>query len=210
VSGSLAGSSATIAALIGADVLEEVFLQPHRTIGTIIPECAVEEHHSDRLQVTQHPIEIGANISDHAYMLPFEVTLRYGWSNALIGGQIQNLGDRFAAIGSESFQQVISGGQTAAIYEHLQQLQASRIPFRIVTGKRTYADMLITEMGVTTDARTENVLIVELHCQQIIRVSTSSTPAAAAQAMPEQTGDAINTGNQQLTPVPGGAVTGVA
>jgi hypothetical protein len=72
--------------------------------------------------------------------------------------------------------------------------------------------MLITEMEVTTDVRTENALMVEIHCQQVIIVSTSAATISppSAQTMPGQTADAINTGQQQLVPVPSGVPTGVA
>jgi hypothetical protein len=203
-------SALGVSALVGADILEEVFLKPHRAIGTIIPECAIEERHSDRLQIAHHPVEFGAEISDHCFMLPFEVSLRYGWSNAIIGGQIQNLGSRLSNI--QSLGSLLKSGTPGEIYTELQALQASRKTFDIVTGKREYKDMLITEMEVTTDVRTENALMVEIHCQQVIIVSTSAATISppSAQTMPGQTADAINTGQQQLVPVPSGVPTGVA
>jgi hypothetical protein len=50
--------------------------------GTIIPDVAIEETHSDRLTVTQHPISTGTPVSDHVYRQPAQVTMRCGWTNA--------------------------------------------------------------------------------------------------------------------------------
>lgn len=195
MSGSLALNSLGVAGLVAGEALQSIFLRAPRAIEFIIPDCVIEERHSDRLQITQHPVEVGSNISDHAFMLPVEVSLRYGFTNSIL-----------ASIAAGAFD------TTKAVYEQLQRLQKSRVPFQIVTGKRVYQNMLLTELEVSTDVRTENALMVEAHCQQVIIVSTSAatiTPASA-QSMPQQTGDAINTGQQQLIPVPGGAPAGVA
>jgi hypothetical protein len=158
-----------------------VFFKPMRTIGFIVPDCTVEERHSDRLEVTRQPVEIGAEISDHAFMEPFEVSVRYGWSDSTpLAGE----------------------GHILAIYAQLQSLQASRQPFDLVTGKRAYQSMMLTEMEVTTDQHTENVLMVEARCQQIIIVSTAEVQVPPAnQAMPGATQGVTPTGPQQLQPL---------
>lgn len=165
-----------------SNLSQTVFFNPLRSVGFIVPNCAVEERHSDRLQVTQNPVEIGAMISDHAFLLPFGVTLRYGWSDSSTG--------------------VSQSSQFA--YQALQQLQQSREPFTVVTGKRMYENMVLLEMEVTTDSHTENVLMATLHCQTVIIVSTSSVPANSApqadQAMPQSTAPTVSVGQQQLAP----------
>ncbi len=160
---------------------QTVFFQPFRQLGTVIPDCAVEEHHSDRLQVTQHPVELGAMISDHAFMQPFGVSVKYAWSDSSTG--------------------VFESSQ--AIYQALQTLQQSREPFTMFTGKRVYESMVLTELEVTTDQHSENILMVEAHCQTVIIVSTSAASIAPAstQSMPGQTAGPTNLGQQQALPV---------
>jgi len=48
----------------------------------IIAHATIEERHHDELEVTDHPVEQGAMINDHAYKRPAEVTLHLGWSNS--------------------------------------------------------------------------------------------------------------------------------
>jgi len=176
------------------------FIQPPRAIGFIIPECVVQETHSDRLQVTQHPVELGAAISDHAFVLPFEVSIRFGFSG--VAGPAARFG--FGS-GAGSFPGVMIG-----IYAALQGLMQQREPFVIITGKRLYQNMLLTDMEVTTDQHTENVLMVEAHCQQVIIVATSSVPATPAQnqQLAPKTIEQTSLGSVQLQPVSQPTVAG--
>lgn len=153
-----------------------------RSIGGIIPDVVIEETHRDSLIITQHPVEKGAAITDHAFLRPAEVEMRCGFSNASHG----------------------DAGYARAVYDALRRLQASRQPFSVYTGKRAYRDMLIADLGVTTEARTENVLAVAVRLQQIIIVSTKTTGtgtntagAGASQANPASTGGVQNKGEQQ-------------
>lgn len=63
-----------------------------RSIGSIVANVTVEEHHHDELEITDHPVERGATISDHAYKRPNEVTIVCAWSastmppKSLLGG----------------------------------------------------------------------------------------------------------------------------
>lgn len=54
-----------------------------RSIGPIIANITEEERHQDDLEITDHPVERGATISDHAFKRPAEVILRCGWTNSM-------------------------------------------------------------------------------------------------------------------------------
>jgi hypothetical protein len=76
-------------------------------------------------------------------------------------------------------------------------------PFTIVTGKRTYQNMLLESLSTTTTRETENALIVEARFREVIIVSTqakSNLPPVKDQAFPEKTADPVNTGTKQATP----------
>lgn len=36
-------------------------------IGVLIPSVVVSEKHTDTLEITEHPVEVGAAVADHAY-----------------------------------------------------------------------------------------------------------------------------------------------
>lgn len=82
-----------------------------RAIGPIVAAVTIEEKHTDTVEITDHPIEQGATISDHAFQRPPELTLRVAWSNSpggaaglyggvadyltsVVQGQVGNLGSK--------------------------------------------------------------------------------------------------------------------
>ena len=48
----------------------------------IVAQAVIEERHIDTMEITEHPIEVGASITDHAYKMPSEVIIRMAWSNS--------------------------------------------------------------------------------------------------------------------------------
>ena len=46
-----------------------------RNIGGIYAQITIEEQHTDEVQITDHPIEQGAPVSDHAFKRPISVTI---------------------------------------------------------------------------------------------------------------------------------------
>ena len=54
------------------DILSTLFQQQSRKIGMIVPSVVVSEKHTDTLEITEHPVEVGAAIADHAYKKPLK------------------------------------------------------------------------------------------------------------------------------------------
>lgn len=123
--------------------------RPVRTIDTIKVNVVLSENTNDTLTVTRQPVQQGASITDHAYKEPttFAHTILFA-SNI--------------------------GTSLAQIYQQLLTLQASRVPFTIVTPKRTYKNMLMTTIAQTTDQKTENLLSISCSYQEIIIVSVTA------------------------------------
>ena len=177
-------------------------ITPRRHLGPIIAQATIEERHNDELTITDHPVEQGAQITDHAFKRPAEVTLRYGWSASAFANTLATL---------NFTQNNIEGASLDEIYRKLLDLQASREPFDISTGKRQYTNMLIRSLSTTTDDKTENVLFVNVTCREIIIVQTQATtlPPKNSQSKPKKTAQTIRKGVKQLTPAmpsPGGSL----
>lgn len=156
-----------------------VTLRPQRSLGGITFDVVVEEQHEDTLEITEHPVEHGASISDHAFMKPAAVTIRAGVSD-----------------GSGS----VAGEKAGvSVYEALQALQKAREPFDIITGKRKYRNMLIETLTVLTDADSENALVVTAECREVIIVKTRTTsvPPRSRHRNAGKTGGTANKGQKQ-------------
>jgi len=168
-----------------ASALGGVLFSKGRSIAGFVPDVIVKEVHQDNLTITQHPIEAGAAISDHAYneMPTLEMTVLWRYlANGLISGLLDKAG---------------SSGDT---YTDLLTLQANREPFDVMTGKREYKDVLLTAIEVKTDADTENSLSATLTFQQLFIVRTEFVDISGldtdADMLPENGGVPQNTGKQ--------------
>lgn len=155
------------------DILSTLFQQQTRRIGLIVPSVVISEKHNDTLEITEHPVEVGAAISDHAYRRPSEVVMQVGFAG---GGSLLDFLDT-TSIG------LSAGLSPKETYQELLDLQNSRVPFDVVTGKRIYTNMLIRALEVTTDRTSENVLSAVLTLREVIITSTTTTQVAAKEDM---------------------------
>lgn len=189
-----------------------------------IAQATLEEVHNDELEITDHPVEQGAAITDHAFKRPAEVVIRCGWSNSpqqknsltrqgisvaatVLGPAARIVAGTVASVNAA--QSLLLGkdpqSQINALYARLLELQVSRVPFDVYTGKRVYRNMLFKGLTVRTDRKTENVLEVVARCREIIIVNTTvvSVPInKQAQVEPEKTNPTQDEGRKQLSTSP--------
>lgn len=189
-------------------------IKPYRSIGNFVAQVTISEDHIDALEITQHPIEQGAVITDHAYKRPALVTIRCGWSNspnASAGNFLTAAANSVASIVSTSSAAGSQPDQARQIYQGLLQMQSDRIPFDIYTGKRMYTNMLLETLSVDTRIESENALRATLRCRQLIIVSTSVVTLpninAQAQKNPQKTTPTKRLGSLQLLPGSGANTT---
>ncbi|XTZ36841.1 phage baseplate protein [Salmonella enterica] len=161
------------------DILSTLFQQQSRKIEFIIPDVIVTEKHVDTLEITQHPVEMGAPITDHAYKLPGEVVMEVGFAG---GGLL--------------------GKSPQERYQQLLDLQAKRLPFDVITGKRIYKNMLLRAIEVSTDVATENVLSATLTLSEVLITNPQVVYVADKQDMKEgaTTSAIAHTGTKTPTP----------
>lgn len=207
--------------------LESILIKPARGIygivsadGAILPDiianATIEEVHHDDLEITDHPVEQGASITDHAFKRPAEVVLKLGWSNSPVGSSsMVNAAIGYGAANSTAIRSVANvveieqagvsllGGaepdQLIDTYQKLLQLQISRALFVIYTGKRVYTNMLCKSLATQTDAKTANVLFVTMTCRQVILVNTETVSLTKdTQKVPEATASIVPKGDKQL------------
>lgn len=170
---------------------------------------AIAEDHQDELEITTHPVEQGATISDHAYKLPATLNLQIGWSTStslssaapsilgLVGQPVQPLdvASLFTGGGQDIF--------IHTIYQQFLTLQSNRTLLTVYTGKRVYQNMLLQTIGERTSAQTEHALILTLTLKEIIlaKVQTTSVPTNPnAQSNSQVTSPSINQGTQSPQP----------
>ncbi len=119
------------------------------TMGDFTMDVVLSEQHTDELTITHHPVEQGADITDHAFCEPAQLTIKGGMKSA-------------------------DQSTLKEYYNELRTLQSSREPFTVVTGKRSYKNMLMKRLSLTTDCNTENILQFTAHLEQIIIAQVST------------------------------------
>ena len=163
-----------------------MFSSADRNIGGIYPHVTLEETGRDELFITQHPVDVGCPVSDHAFIQPYTVEIKYGFSDS-----------------TEK-----SEGYSKTVYETFQTLQQSGKTFSVTTGKRSYTNMLARYMVQRTNPQSENSLDISLICQYLVITSTmgdssssssSSSPSAGTDKAGQQSSP-TNVGSVALDP----------
>lgn len=131
---------------------------PGRSIGGMVFDATFKESHDLGLQVTDNPVESGVVISDHAFMLPFHLTIHAGVSDSPL-----------AVTSSDQF----SGNKRSIqAFELITALQKSAEPFDVQTGLKLYKNMVCTSIHVMQDKETSGALIFSADLRQVIIVET--------------------------------------
>lgn len=151
---------------------------------TYVFDAIMRARHGQRLQITEHPIQTGANISDHAYLLPAQLSLEVGISDAM---------DMYAPgmwAGNTS--------KSVSAYQTLLNLQAARTFVTVVTRLRTYTNMMIEDISPEEDQKTFASLRCTITFKQVF---TASVAVQAISARPNTT-DSTQLATVQAQPVP--------
>lgn len=135
--------------------------------------------------ITSHPVQNGANISDHMYMEPVQITMEIGMSDAMasmVRGQWTG-----------------AGTKSVSAYRKLCELQEARIPFSVLTRLNRYENMVIRSISVNDDAGTYYGLRATVSMQQILLANVATEKVSARNWT---NGDGANRGEVQPTPTP--------
>ena len=148
-------------------------------------DAVLKLNHERRLAITDHPVEEGANIADHAYLKQKVVSIEIGMSDVctdFIDGQF-----------AQGFTRSVSA------FETLERLQAEREPISIHSRLATYENMLIENITAPDDYLTKNGLKATVFFREMIIAKTDTvTLPNRTSAAPQKTG---NTNRGAVQPV---------
>ena len=146
-------------------------------------DAIISLDHSSELQVSEHPIQNGANIVDHAFIVPPKLNMSIGMSDAM-----------------ESFYEGQFSGtpsRSVAAFEVLQKLQTDRLPLTITTRLKTYTNMLLTGINVTDDSSTTLGLRAAVTFRQIMQATVVPVRVKIPKSALSQTSGSTKTGGVQ-------------
>lgn len=160
----------------------------HPRLAGIEFDVSVSETHKSTAKVTDHPVEVGANISDHIVDEPDELSMSLLISNTPI-----------VTKGSQEALALDPLRANRAYYDLLA-IKKAREPIDAITSLREYRGMAITEMSCARDAKTGNVIALSVNLRQI-RTATSETFEAPVPKIPRGSAS-IADGNRPTSPAP--------
>jgi hypothetical protein len=155
---------------------------------TYVFDAVLTLDHEQRLEKTRHPVQTGADISSHAYLMPAQLSLYIGMSDAMAAYASSLTGATTPFTGSPS--------KSVSAYLTMINLQASRIPLTITTRLRTYKNMIITSVAPHEDSKTITGLRMRIDFEQIFTAAIASQPVSA------RPGDTDSTGLGQVNTQP--------
>ncbi len=144
-------------------------------------DAVLRADHSSDLAITRHPVQSGANVSDHAYMLPGRLALDIGMSDAM---------DRYTADSYTS-----DASKSVSAFKTLEDLQQKRMPLQVVTRLKTYNNMLIKSIRPVEDFKTRHALRAVVEFEQIIVGRIDRTTVSARPGITDTT----ERGTQQVS-----------
>ena len=140
-------------------------------------DAVLRVDHTSKLNITEHPIESGANVSDHAFLEPAELVMEIGMSDSaksIVSGQFSS-----------------SKSRSVTAFNLLKELQSQRMPLQIHTRLCNYKNMLIESIVVPDDYKTLYSLKATVTFREIMIVSTKTIKISAR----AQVTDSTNRGN---------------
>jgi hypothetical protein len=153
-------------------------------LGTLVLDASITESHQAEVEVTEHPVEQGANIADHTRAKPESLTLEGLISNTPLNRTqtrrlVESLGVVFE---SNSAEDAVFGqpGRAEAAYVTLREIKEAGQLITVVTGLRVYEDMVMTSLLVPRDARTGEALRFTASFKQIRLVKNKTTTQVVA------------------------------
>lgn len=145
-------------------------------IGRFTIDAAPVETHNLDSELTPHPIEEGADVSDHVRVLPDRVVIEGLVSNAPVGE---------VAVTREN-ETPVAGHFLPAddALAYLRQVRDDREPIMVETQIEVYESMVLTNLSVPRDTRTGDALRFRATFQQalIVRTERTSVPVAVPRA----------------------------
>ena len=113
-------------------------------IGGYYFDAYISIKHTSSLSITQHQVESGGVIADHAYLLPREIEMQIAVSDATVYP--------LSSFNGEGSSRSINA------YKLLQELQRTRTPLSVFTKFDTYENCLIRDLSAEDSADTVNAL----------------------------------------------------
>lgn len=146
---------------------ENLFIRTKKSIGGIELDAVISETHTNQIRLTKNPVELGADITDHAVIEPKKINIVAQVSDTPLGtaafGQIVDL-----VTGLFGTATTTNITRSNAAYNAMVQLMEEREPIEVQTKLKLYQDMVITSLSVTQDKNTSRIVLMNISLEEVL------------------------------------------
>jgi len=135
-------------------------------IATIEVDVAITESHETDCDVTENPVEDGANITDHVQVKPAKLTIE---------GLVSDTPIKFL----QGLRSLFDDNRSRKTYEELLAIQQAREPISVITGLKQYENMILKTLTIPRSVDTGRALRFSALFQEV-RIVESRTIAISS------------------------------
>ena len=165
----------------GFKTSSEQLIYMQSNIGGLFFDAILSTNTQESLTITSHPVQSGANISDHAFRNPTKLSMEIMMSDVMasrVPGQFTEGGGIRGAVLSLAG---ANNSKSISAYQRLLELQRMRLPLSVKTRLGYYNNMLIESIDAPDDVNTLSGLKCTVNMREVLiaQVSTEKVSARA-------------------------------
>ena len=155
--------------------VESLFIKPNRSIDIYKLDNTHVESHSSELEISTHPVEIGAEITDHAVLKPEMLTVTGEVTDTPLDVS-QNQDGQIVFSDNDLFGSSTTDSKTRSQVAHelFKELQRDRVLVSIQTGLELYPECLIKNISISQDSDTSRTAIFTFKFQRVLLVESET------------------------------------
>lgn len=182
--------------------IEALFIRTRKSIGDIELDGIITETHVNTVELSRNPIELGADITDHAIIEPRILNILAIVSDSPLDevevGPIVNPTDRH--FGTSTARNIT---RSVAAYNAIIEIMNRRDPIAVQTRLKLYENMLITNVSCTQDKDSSNIVSMDISLSEALIVSTQIVTLIPRAGIPSQLASpAVEEGRKEITTPP--------
>lgn len=149
------------------DIVDTVVLNDTALEDFIQVDVSISETHSQDIEISEHPLETGSDISDHRHVKPIQIQMR-----GVMAGSATNPFD-FLDNQKTSGQFTSDQDRMQEAYAKLQAMVTSDDLFTIATSLKIYTNMTLTRLSISRDSKSGLCVAFDATWQEFLFASSA-------------------------------------
>lgn len=159
---------------------ENLFIRTKKSIAGIELDAFITETHNNEVRLTNNPVELGADITDHAIVEPKRITIVAAVSDSPLGiAALGEIVDNVTGLFGTSTTQNLTRSQAA--YNAMVQIQEAREPLEVQTKLVLYENMVITSITTSQDKDTSRIAFMTIVLTEVLITESQIVKLDASQ-----------------------------